>query len=37
MFGEDLTQGLDDTTIAAGAKYPNKFTNQGSIFCKSTL
>ena len=31
-LGEDLTQGLDDTTITAEAEYPINFTESGKRF-----
>ena len=31
-LGEGLTQGLDNTTIKAEAKYPNNFKESGTRF-----
>ena len=35
IFGEGTTQGLDDTTLIAEAKYPIDFTQLGKIFALS--
>ena len=35
LTGEGPTQGLDDTTITAEAKYPISFTESGKIFVLS--
>ena len=32
IFGEGTTQGLDDTTLTAEAKYPINFTQSGKRF-----
>ena len=32
ILGERPTQGLDDTTLTAGAKYPINFTQSGKRF-----
>ena len=38
ILGEGPTQGLDDTTLTAEAKYPITFTESGKkIYIKSTL
>ena len=34
-LGEGLTQGLDNTTIKAEAKYPNNFKESGTRFLLS--
>ena len=35
ILGEGPTQGLDDTTLTAEAKYPINFTQSGKIFVLS--
>ena len=35
IFGEGLTQGLDDTTLTVEAKYPANFTQSGKRFVLS--
>ena len=35
IFGEGTTQGLDDTTLTAEAKYPINFTQSGKRFISS--
>ena len=35
ILGEGLTQGLDDTTLTAEAKYPINFTQSGKRFVLS--
>ena len=35
IFGEGPTQGLDDTTLTAEAKYPINFTQSGKSFVLS--
>ena len=35
IFGEGTTQGLDDTTLTAEAKYPINFTQLGKRFVLS--
>ena len=35
VLGEDPTQGLDDTTIKAEAKYPMNFRDSGKRFVLS--
>ena len=35
IFGEVVTQGLDDTTLTAEAKYPINFTQLGKRFVLS--
>ena len=35
IFGEGTTQGLDDTTLTAEAKYPINFTQSGKRFILS--
>ena len=35
IFGEGTTQGLDDTTLTAEAKYPINFTQSGKRFVLS--
>ena len=35
IFGEGTTQGLDDTTLTAEAKYPINFTQSGKRFIVS--
>ena len=38
ILGEKPTQGLDDSTLTAEAKYPIIFTQSGKMICiKSTL
>ena len=37
IFGEGLTQGLDNTTLTAEAIYPISFTQLNERFVKSTL
>ena len=37
IFGEGLTQGLDNTTLTAEAIYPISFTQLNKRFVKSTL
>ena len=35
ILGEEPTQGLDDTTLTAKAKYPTNFTQSGKRFVLS--
>ena len=37
VLGEGPTQGLDNATIIADAKYPNNFTESGTRFVTSAL
>ena len=36
ILGEGATQGLDDTTVTAEAKYPINFTQSEKIFVSSS-